>query len=377
MRQLLFLTLTTFSKTGGIEKFNRSLSKALNELAALNKINIAISSVYDNEPNKEYTGQCSFSGYKGSRWKFILREWWKSRNSDIIIVGHINLALLIVLIRTFFPSKKIILLLHGIEVMEKLSGIKRKAIGYSDEIWAVSEFTRQNIIQLQQQPAEKVKIFYNTIDPCFRIPVKFEKPEYLKERYQIQQDEKILLTVTRLNHKENYKGYDKVITALPEIKKIIPKLRYIIAGNGDKKEIDKINRQILELDLSNEVIVAGYVPEKELTDYFLLSDLFVMPSRKEGFGIVFIEALACGLKVIGGNKDGTVDALSDGKMGMLVNPDNVTEIANAIIVSLREQETVSTNESRKKIQGEVIDKFGFDEFKKRLSSYLGLDDNKN
>lgn len=376
MRRILFLTLTTFSKTGGIEKFNRSLSKALSEFAAAGKINAVISSVYDNKPNREYTGQCSFNGYKGKRWLFIIGEWWNSRTKDEIIIGHLNLAVLLVLIKTFFPSKKIILILHGIEILEPLSGIKRKAINLCDEIWAVSEFTRQNIIRLQQQPAEKVKIFYNTIDPYFRLPQNFDKPDYLRQRYLLQPGEKVILTVTRLNHTENYKGYDKVITALPAVKKVIPQIKYIIVGDGDDKEIDKLNRQMKELGLEREVVLTGYVPDNELTDYFLLSDVFVMPSSKEGFGIVFIEALACGLNVIGGNKDGTVDALSNGEMGTLVDPGNVEEIAGAIIDSLK-KESISSYENHKRVQEEIMGKFGFEKYKNRLGNFLGLDEYKN
>lgn len=219
MRRILFLTLTAFSKTGGIEKFNRSFSKALNDFSNAGKAVITISSVYDDKPDEKYVSSNNFRAYSGNRWLFILNELRNSRHYDEIIVGHINMALLLVFIKKFFPSKKIILILHGIEVMETVSGIKKKALDKCDEIWTVSEFTRQNVIRLQHQPAEKTKIFYNTIDPFFKLPQNFSKPVYLQERYNIAGGEKVLLTVTRLNHTENYKGYDKVIAALPIIKK--------------------------------------------------------------------------------------------------------------------------------------------------------------
>ncbi|MBA7664368.1 GDP-mannose-dependent alpha-(1-6)-phosphatidylinositol monomannoside mannosyltransferase [subsurface metagenome] len=79
------------------------------------------------------------------------------------------------------------------------------------------------------------------------------------------------------------------------------------------------------------VILTGYVPDNKLVDYYNLCDVFVMPSKKEGFGIVFLEALACGKPVIAGNKDGSVDAILNGNLGALVDPDNLEQITESII----------------------------------------------
>ena len=245
-------------------------------------------------------------------------------------------------------------------------------MGLSNEIWAVSEFTRQNIINIQQQPANKIKIFYNAVDPFFLLPRNFEKPAYLLSRYAISPATKILLTLTRLNNAERYKGYDKVIEALPEVKKKFPEVCYIIAGKGDEKEVANINKLVEQYQLKNNVVLTGFIPEKELTDLFLLSDVFVMPSTKEGFGIVFIEAMACGVNVIGGNKDGSVDALDNGRLGKLVNPNSIAEIAAAIIKSLEEKQNDTTNTASKKTQQEVMNIFGFSQFKNRLQSYLAI-----
>ncbi len=78
------------------------------------------------------------------------------------------------------------------------------------------------------------------------------------------------------------------------------------------------------------MIFSGFVPDEELAAHFNLADIFIMPSEKEGFGIVFIEAMFYGLPVIAGNVDGSVDALCDGELGLLVNPNNKTEIISAV-----------------------------------------------
>jgi glycosyltransferase involved in cell wall biosynthesis len=85
-----------------------------------------------------------------------------------------------------------------------------------------------------------------------------------------------------------------------------------------------------------------------------------MPSSGEGFGIVYLEAMACGLGVIAGNKDGSTDALKNGELGQLINPESIEQIANAMLRSL--QNPLHTID-KQKIQQQVLHYFGFESFK--------------
>jgi glycosyltransferase involved in cell wall biosynthesis len=161
--------------------------------------------------------------------------------------------------------------------------------------------------------------------PCFQ-----SKNDALLKKYGFKATDQILMTLTRLSSKEKYKGYDKVIEAMAGLKTKYPDLKYLIAGSYDKREKTFLDNLLQELGLENNVVVPGYIPDEELEDHFEMSDIFVMPSREEGFGIVFIEAMYYGLPVIAGNVDGSSDALLKGELGQLVNPDNVVEIAGAI-----------------------------------------------
>ena len=105
----------------------------------------------------------------------------------------------------------------------------------------------------------------------------------------------------------------------------------MLCGSYDNVEFNRVSSIIASLQLQNEVVIAGYIDDKELTDHYLLADIFVMPSKKEGFGSVFIEAAVCGSRVIAGNIDGCVEALKNGELGTLVNPSNVQEIKVAIV----------------------------------------------
>src|SRR5262249_38877932 len=77
----------------------------------------------------------------------------------------------------------------------------------------------------------------------------------------------------------------------------------------------------------------------ELAEHYRLADVFIMPSVKEGFGIVFLEAAACGVPVIGGNEDGSWDALREGRLGRAIDPDNEQDLVGAVLAALRPDKT--------------------------------------
>jgi glycosyltransferase involved in cell wall biosynthesis len=141
----------------------------------------------------------------------------------------------------------------------------------------------------------------------------------------------VLLTITRLASREQYKGYDNVLYALKILTATNPAIRYLVAGKYDAAEKQRLDQLVSELSLEQYVIFAGYIPDEELAAHYSIADCYIMPSKKEGFGIVFIEAMYYGKPVIGGNKDGSMDALDNGKLGIPVNPDSIQEIAAAIV----------------------------------------------
>jgi glycosyltransferase involved in cell wall biosynthesis len=301
------------------------------------------------------------------RIRFVLNVWRNSHKYDVFILGHINLALAGLGVKRFFAGKKLLLITHGIEVWSKMKGIKATCLKEADMILAVSNFTKNKLVDVQGAEARKIKIFHNTIDPYFKYPTCFKKPGYLLDRYGIKDEDSVVFTLSRLSFTEKYKGYDQVIELLPALKKNNPNLRYILAGKADDQELERVNEMIDSNILSESINLPGFIKDEEVIDHYLLSDVFVMPSRKEGFGIVFIEAMACGLPVIAGNIDGSVDALKQGELGTLVNPCSKAEIFEGIQQQL--------NVGRSQISGECLqrkvkDAFGFEVYKERLGKIL-------
>ncbi|MEJ8756629.1 glycosyltransferase family 4 protein [Pontibacter sp. H259] len=329
--------------------------------------NIKVSSAYDALPAREYVEISHFKGYAGKRVQYLISTIRAGLTADILIVGHINLSLVGVLAKLLRPNLILVCIAHGIDVWYDLSKLKRLMLSKSDHILSVSSFTRQKLIDRHKLSASKISVFPNTLDPYFQIPASFQKPEYLLKRYNVSDSQRVLLSVCRLSSLEGYKGYDTVISALTAIIEDFPDVKYIIVGKYDQEEYGRINTLAKGLGIEDHVLLTGFVPEAELTDHFLLGDVYTMPSREEGFGIVYIEAMACGLPVVAGNTDGSVDALDHGNLGTLIDPTNSVELADATVALLRNP---MSEDQKRDLQRRVMDKFGFERFSSGLNQFL-------
>lgn len=144
---------------------------------------------------------------------------------------------------------------------------------------------------------------------------------------------KIILTVSRLTPKN---GVDLIIRAFPKILKEIPDVKLVIVGGGtQEKELRVLTKK---LNVWSNVIFIGDVPHREIPKYMDMADVFIRPSLAEGFGIVFIEAMACETPTIGTRVGGIVDIIKDRENGLLVEPKNKDEIAQAILKILNDKE---------------------------------------
>lgn len=328
----LFVYLSAFSQTGGIETVNRSLMYCLN---GENGISAESYGLHDTVMDSRYFSRSFFKGFSGNRVKFMAYLFLNARRWKRVIVGHVNLSPSIYLMRLLNPKIEIWVVVHGIEAWKKQVRSKKWLLNVATKIISVSEYTKIQLVSKSNIQKGKINILSNCIDPFFSYPVNFSKPKYLQKRYQINDNEKVIFTLSRLSSKEKYKGYDKVIEALGRFKTItkIP-FKYLLAGKADDKEFNRLQELVNYHQLNNQIILVGYVSKDELKDHYLLADLFIMPSKKEGFGIVFIESTACGTPVIAGNADGSTEALKNGLLGTLVNPNSTEEILDSIKLNL-------------------------------------------
>ncbi|HEY9178093.1 MAG TPA: glycosyltransferase family 4 protein, partial [Flavipsychrobacter sp.] len=305
----------------------------------------------------------------GNKAAFAFKALLAAGKSDIVFLGHVNLAVIGVAIKKLYPSKKVVLITHGIDVWRHLSGARARILKMADYILSVSNFTKSKLLELHNVDPGKVTIFPNTIDPYFPFPESVNPIDSLDDRYGIKENDFVIYTLTRLSSTELFKGYDKVIEAISELVKGHDNIRYIIAGKYDDAEKQRIDGLIAQYRLERNVILAGFIDEKELADHYRMADMYIMPSKKEGFGIVFIEALVCGLPVVAGNADGSVDALLNGELGTLVDPESVPEIRSAIVRHMENNNRLG-EQQRLNIRRKTLDNFSFDRYKQRLESFI-------
>ncbi len=342
----LYLT-SNLSEIGGIQKYNKNFLRALSETDT--EVSIV-----------ELKRRGIFS-----KIVFILTAVKKllQFKPKIVVCAHINFSPLGYFFKKFF-NKNYMILTYGIEAFGIKSLLKLRALKNSKMIITISNYTKEKLIQQISSIQPRIFIMANSVDGDEFKPQK--KSDELLRRFNLF-DKKIILTVARLKKSEKYKGYDKVIECLPQVIKVVPNIAYILIGSGD--DADRARELTHKLNLNNYVIMPGFVSDKELTDYYNLCDVFVMPSKYEGFGFVFIEALACGKPVVAGNQDGSREALLAGGLGISVDPGNTNKIAEAIIKVLEKKIPPKLLDSQY-LRERVLEAYGFDKFKEKVKNLL-------
>lgn len=295
--------------------------------------------------------------------ELISRGLWQ--RPDLVIATHLNFTIAAYWLKRMLGTPYWAVA-HGVEAWNIQRPALQTALRHADRILAVSSYTRDRLLKEQNLDPSKISVLPNTFNQNrFQIG---GKPTHLLKRYRLKPEQPVILTVNRLSLSESYKGYDKVLQALPQIRQALPSVHYIIVGKGDARP--QIEQFIHQRQLQDCVTLAGFIPDSELCDYYNLCDVFAMPSKLEGFGIVYLEALACGKPALGGNQDGAIDALCHGELGALVPPDDVDAIAKAIIRICRGTYPQPVMYQPEVLRQKVIDTYGFERFKHTLSKYL-------
>jgi phosphatidyl-myo-inositol dimannoside synthase len=312
---------------GGIQRYTATFVRAMKEL--FEEKDVRFLAVQAREKG-EGQGSRLGGGVKASFLGKALRETaaWRP---DLVVCAHVGLAPLGWLLRALW-SHQYWVVAYGIEVWGKLPKLKRRALVRSDRLVAISAFTREQLIRRQGVLPERTYLLPPTLETEWlsRAVTRAANPR--------QERRPTLLTVSRLNETERYKGHDVVLRALLEAREKVPGVLYVVVGDGDDRpRLEKLTKS---LGLGNSVRFVGGVSFEELMTYYRDCDVFLMPSntvldesapKGEGFGIVFLEAMAYGKPVIGPNFGAPSEFICDGKHGLLVNPEDSGDVARALI----------------------------------------------
>lgn len=264
---------------------------------------------------------------------FALRRKIKQEKTGHILVGQILPLGTVSLIYHKFYKIKYSIILHGMDLAYALKRPRKK--------WLVKKILRQaeKIICTNNYTAEMARQIFPGIEPKLALVnpgvenLTASNPQLikrLKEKYNLE-NKIILLSVGRLVKR---KGFDKVVKVMPAVLKQRPNLVYVILGAGE--EINNLKSQISNLKLEKNIIIIAGATDDEKNLWYNLCDIFIMTSKNiagdfEGFGIVYLEANLAGKPVIAGRSGGVADSVIDGQTGLMVNPENINEIADAVI----------------------------------------------
>ncbi|MBN1405142.1 MAG: glycosyltransferase family 4 protein [Candidatus Omnitrophica bacterium] len=313
--------------TGGIQRYNRYLCSALD--AEFREHTFAGISLCDAGKNRslqwrnlkiKYCGKIRLSFVKKAVFFLNALSECISGRPEFLVCCHADLSPAALLFKTIFRLRYAVLT-HSVDVWNLRYGIKYEGLKNADIITAVSQYTKKRLIE-NGINENKIVLLHDAVDTS--IFVQREKNKKLLQKWGIY-EKIILLTVSRMDAAERYKGHDIMLKVMQDLG---DKYVWLVIGAGN--DVPRLFKKAKEKKTGRRIIFCGLIPDDELVDYYNLCDLFIMPSSKEGFGIVYLEAMACGKPVVAGNKDGSADPLINGRLGFLVNPDSVDEIVNAV-----------------------------------------------
>jgi phosphatidylinositol alpha-1,6-mannosyltransferase len=321
-KRLLFLTTEVFAN-GGIQRFNQTM------LAAYGGCNVTCRVLSLKDSRESGTAAASYpnitvSGFSGDRGLFALslaRALWGS-HFDWVLVGHINflgLAVAALALKLFKRDTPIALIAHGIEVWSGIGRLRRLALSRTRKILCVSRYTRRRILdQAPRIPPERLVVFPNALSESWRTATRSEPPEVMPNRF--------ILSVTRLEKGDRYKGIVTVIEALSMLAD--DGMHYCIVGRGD--DLSFLQQVAVRCGVQHRVHFLRDTKDTELIAYYERCAAFVLPSSKEGFGIVFLEAMYFGAPIIAAREKGALDVIRDEETGLLVRFGDCVAVKDAI-----------------------------------------------
>jgi phosphatidylinositol alpha-1,6-mannosyltransferase len=370
----ILLCMTSLApERGGIPAVNRNIVRALQgETSDGRPIELHALLFNDDTPHLDpvylQNAECFRAEACASRrWKFLRRYLSVCRRwqPELVIVDHLHLAAIPWLCRPL-TGKDYVLFCHGVEFDEPLSALRVKAFRGACRRLCNSRFTAHRLQVrfpgVQAEPCElgldDLSLVGDTNARIAFLPDAFGTPRQLTQH--------TILIVSRLAGGERYKGHDELIRAMPALREALPTAQLVIAGDGTDRE--RLTAMARNSTCGDAILFAGFVPGNDLAALFRQARLFAMPSRAEGFGLVYLEAMSFGKPCIASRVDGGAEVVADGVTGILVDPDDRNELRNALERLLRDDALVERM-SRAGFQ-RLSAHYEFEHFRARLRSRL-------
>lgn len=309
MTRILALVTDAYGGAGGIAQATRDLLEAAVDTGAAAEITIlprAAAGLGSAPPRSGIAQMRPVPGRLGYAVRALAAA--VTFRPDVVFCNHLYMGPL-ALIAARLASAKFVLQLHGIEIWRRPTGPQRSCLEAADRVICVSRDTRARALHFADIDPERAIVVNNTVGAQFTPGNR----DAARARFGLG-PERVALSVGRLDRRERYKGHDRVIEALAGLSSAGERpVQYLIAGDGDDRP--RLEALARELGVSDRVRFLGQVAAADLPDLYRAADVFVLPSEGEGFGIVFLEAMASGTPALGLAAGGACDALADGDLG--------------------------------------------------------------
>lgn len=326
--KVLLLTSDAYGANGGIALYNRDVVDALAAMPEVEEI-VVVARHMPWEPIGVPPKARLRTASIGGKTRYIKTALQAAGETyGLVICGHIHLLPLAAVLNQLIRAP-LVLMVYGIDVWQPPNRLARHWLKCVDAVWSISAITTERMNHWAALPAARYVQLPNAIhsDRYGMAPRNAE----LQSRHGLA-GARVILTLARLPAKERYKGIDEVLEAMPALLQTIPHLKYLVCGEGDDRP--RLMQKAQALGVAGSVAFVGMVTEADKADYFRLADAFVMPGRGEGFGFVFLEALACGVPVVGSQLDGSREALRNGQLGELADPNDPSSVMACITLAL-------------------------------------------
>jgi glycosyltransferase involved in cell wall biosynthesis len=281
----------------------------------------------------------------------------------MLLAAHPHLAVPGAQMKLLNRDLKMLTISHGIEIWEPLPWFRRIAFRKSDLFLAPSRYTAERIAQEQNAPRNRIRrLPWPLSSEIIRM---VERPDQLPLPPAFPRG-LVVLTVARLATSEKYKGVDKLIQAVVRLRSDFTDLHLVVVGGGD--DLARHVQLAADLQISDCVHFFDNLSRNEIAGCYSRCDIFALPSTGEGFGLVFLEAMAFGKPLIGAVGGGIPDVVEDGKNGYLVAAGDIGQLCQALTVLLsNEQLRVELGSKGAEL---VRAKYRFDGFCAELESIL-------
>jgi phosphatidyl-myo-inositol dimannoside synthase len=352
---------------GGIQRAGRHLAYVLSEFASAKKMEYRLLSLNDTQElhrmrvgEREYV----FTGAARGKGRFTVSAMKAARRrAKVVLAAHPNLAPVVRAMNVVAPRMKSIVCTHGIEVWEPLPRLRRQALQRATVVLAPSHSTAEYLVSAQGVARERVRVLPWGLDPDFETKISGDAPGRLPAEFPRGH---VILAVGRWLPEERYKGMDTLIQALPRLLLRWPEVELAMVGSGDDREwLENIAR---DSGVQRHVHFFSDLTYEEISACYAACELFAMPSRGEGFGLVYLEAMARGKPVIGGAHGGAPEVIQDGVTGYLVHHGDTVQLATSIDTLLSNPEMAKQMGARGRER--VEKEFRFSVFAKALKKIL-------